>query len=142
MYGLMGITILFLLYIAYTDTEKRPVTLLKTLLCAFIAVIFFTKFHSPQYVVWFTPLLCLLVADDLSKIVLFYIVQVFAFIEFPLMFGSYYTNLEYTNATGSLGWYMTLIFFTLQYTALIVLVFAIMHPKGELLKAIRDTIRR
>jgi hypothetical protein len=142
MYGLMGITIVFLLYTAYTDTEKRPVTLLKTLLCAFIAVIFFTKFHSPQYIVWFTPLLCLLVADDLYKIVLFYIVQVFAYIEFPLMFGSYYTNLEYTNATGSLGWYMTLIFFTLQYTALIVLVFTIIRPKGELLMAIRDTFRR
>jgi len=37
---------------------------------------------------------------------------------------------------------MTLIFFTLQYIALIVLVFAIIRPKGELLKAIRDTIRR
>ena len=56
MYGLMGITILYLLYNAYMDTGKRPVTLLKTLLCALIAIIVFTKFHSPQYIVWFTPL--------------------------------------------------------------------------------------
>jgi hypothetical protein len=142
MYMLLGITVLYLLYTAYTDTEKRPVTLLKILLCALIAVIFFTKFHSPQYIVWFTPFLCLLVADDLYKIVLFYIVQVFAYIEFPLMFGSFYTNLEYTNAVRSSGWYMTLIFFTLQYTALMVLVFAITRPTGGLLMAIREKIPR
>lgn len=133
MYGLMAITILYLLYTAYTDTEKRPVTLLKTLLGALVAVIVFTKFHSPQYIVWFTPFLCLLVAEDMYKIVLFYVVQVFAYIEFPLMFGSFYTNLEYTNAVGSSGWYLTLVFFTFQYIALLVLVFAIVRPKGGLL---------
>jgi hypothetical protein len=132
MYGLMGVTLLYLVYSAYTDTEKRPVTLLKTLLCAFIAVIFFTKFHSPQYIVWFTPFLCLLVIDDLVKILLFYVVQVFGYIEFPLMFGSYYTNLEYTNAAGSPGWYITLIFFTLQYLALLILVILIVRPPAWL----------
>ena len=144
MYGLMGIAMLYLLYNAYRDTEKRPIMLLKTLLCAFIVVIFFTKFHSPQYIVWFTPFLCLLVADDLYKIILFYIVQVFAYIEFPLMFGSFYTNLEYTNPTGSTGWYMTLVFFTLQYLAILVLVYAIIRPKEGLfpLPKIRKPIRK
>ena len=142
MYGLMGITILYLLYNAYVDAAKKPVTLLKILLCAFIAVIFFTKFHSPQYIVWFTPFLCLLVADNIYKVVLFYIVQVFAYIEFPLMFGSFYTNLEYTNAAGSSGWYLTLLFFTLQYLALLILVFVIIRPKEGLLKTIREKIPR
>jgi hypothetical protein len=138
MYGLMGITMLFLLWSAYTDTEKRPVTLLKTLLCAIIAVIVFTKFHSPQYIVWFTPFLCLLVADDVYKIALFYVVQVFAYIEFPLMFGSFYTNLEYTNAVGTPGWYLTLVFFTLQYLAILVLVYVVVRPKRGLVKTIRE----
>jgi hypothetical protein len=140
MYGLMGITGLYLLYSAYMDTEKRPVTLLKTLLVAFIAVIFFTKFHSPQYIVWFTPFLCLLVADDIYKVALFYVVQVFAYIEFPLMFGGFYTNLEYTNPVGSYGWTLTLIFFTLQYLAILVLVLLIIRPKGGLINAIREKI--
>jgi hypothetical protein len=140
MYGLMGITMLYLLYTAYTDTAKRPVTLLKTLLCALIAVIVFTKFHSPQYIVWFTPVLCLLVADDIHKIVLFYIVQVFAYIEFPLMFGSFYTNLTYTNAAGSSGWYLTLLFFTLQYGAILLLVYVIIRPKEGLLHTFRGII--
>lgn len=139
MYGLMGIILVYLLYSAYTDTGKRPVTLIKTLLCAFIAVIFFTKFHSPQYIVWFTPFLCLLVVDDLIKIILFYIVQLFAFIEFPIMFGTYYTNLEYTNAAGSPGWYLTLIFFTLQYLAILVLVILIMRPPAWLYGALKRT---
>lgn len=132
MYGLMGIAIVYLLYYAYTDTEKRPVTLLKTLFCALTAVIFFTKFHSPQYIVWITPFICLLVADDLYKIILFYIVQILAYIEFPLMFGSFYTNLAYTNPAGSGGWYLTLLFFTIQYVVLFILVFAILLPKNGL----------
>lgn len=136
MYGLMGITLLYLLYTAYVDTEKRPVTLLKTLLCALLALIVFTKFHSPQYIVWFTPLLCLLAADDIYKILLFYAVQVFAYIEFPLMFGSFYTNLEYTSPAGSANWYMTLLFFTLQYLVLFVLLATILVPKGGLVQVL------
>jgi hypothetical protein len=134
MYGLMGLTILYLLYAAYTDPGKKPVTFLKMMLCAFVAVVVFTKFHSPQYLVWYTPLLCLLVVDDIYKILLFYSVQVLAFIEFPLMFGSFYTNLEYSNPVGSGNWYLTLIFFTLQYLVLFVLIATIMMPKGGLSK--------
>jgi len=132
MYILMGITLLCLLYYAYTDSEKKPVTLLKYLLCALIALVVFTKFHSPQYLVWFTPLLCLLVADDINKILLFYAVQVFCYIEFPLMFGSFYTNVEYINPAGSGGWYLTLIFFSLQYLILLGIVAAIIIPRGSL----------
>lgn len=134
MYGLMGLILLCLLYSAYTDTQKRPVTLLKTLLCALVAVVVFTKFHSPQYLVWFTPLLCLLVADDLKKILLFYTVQVLAYIEFPLMFGSFYTNLAYSSPAGSGGWYLTLLFFTVEYLVLFVLVAVIVVPKGGLIR--------
>jgi len=141
MYGLMGITMLYLLYTAFIDTEKRPVTLLKTLLCALLAVIVFTKFHSPQYIVWFTPFLCLLVVDDIYKLAIFYIVQVLAYIEFPLLFGSFYTNLEYTNAVGSSGWYLSLLFFTLQYCAILLLVYVIIRPKNGLLQMIREKIQ-
>jgi len=138
MYGLMGVIMLYLLFTAYSDTDKRPVTLLKTLLCAFMAVILFTKFHSPQYIVWFTPFLCLLVADDIFKVILFYIVQIFAYIEFPLMFGYFYTNLEYTNPAGSSAWFLTLAFFTLQFLAILLLVFFIIRPKEGILTLLRS----
>lgn len=138
MYLLMGITLLYLLYAAWTDEKKRPVTLLTTLLLALVAVIVFTKFHSPQYIVWFTPFLCLLVTDDARKIALFYLVQLLAYIEFPLMFGGYYTNLEYSHAAGSTGWYVTLLFFTLQYAVLIFLVLWIARP-CDLFRAFRKS---
>jgi hypothetical protein len=134
MYGLMGIAILYLLYTAYVDTSRRPTTLLKTLLFALIAVIIFTKFHSPQYIVWYTPFLALLVADDPIKIGLFFLTQAFAYIEFPLMFNSYYVNLQYTNPVGSSGWFLTLLFFTLQYLALFILLASIIMPEERWLK--------
>lgn len=130
MYSLMGITIVYLLFVACTDTSKKPVLFLKLVLCALVAVVIFTKFHSPQYLVWYSPFLCLLVADELNKIVLFFAVQIFAYIEFPLMFGSFYVNLQYTNPAGSAGWYLTLVFFSLQYMLLLVLISAIVLSKG------------
>ncbi|WP_292370344.1 hypothetical protein [Methanoregula sp. UBA64] len=130
MYLLMAAVLFYLIYKSYKSTENRQETLIKCLLCALIAVIYLTKFHSPQYIVWFTPLLCILVADDLYKIILFYLFQIFAFIEFPLMFGGFYTNNQYTNPTGSLGWYVTLVFFTLQYCILLLLMYVTIRPSG------------
>jgi len=140
MYSLMGLVLLFLVYVAYADTKKNPVTLLKILLCAIFSVVFFTKFHSPQYIVWFTPFLCLLVADNLYKIVFFYLAQVFAYIEFPLMFGQFYTNLEYSNPVGSSGWYLTLFFFTAEYLVLLVLVYLAVRPEVGIRKRIQGII--
>jgi hypothetical protein len=137
MYCMMGLVFLSLVYIAYTDGEKRPDTFIKIVLCAIFTVVLFTKFHSPQYIVWFTPLLCLLVADNLYKTILFYVTQVFAYIEFPLMFGRFYTNLEYVNPRGSSDWYLTLVFFTLEYLVFLLLIYVIIRPDGGILKKTR-----
>jgi hypothetical protein len=138
MYVLMGITFIFLVYIACVASEKDPKTLLKLVLCAIFCSVFFTKFHSPQYIVWFTPFLALLVADDLIKIGLFYLAQIFAYIEFPLMFGGYYTNLEYTNPIGSSGWYLTLLFFTLQYVVLMTLMYFTVRPQEGIIPRLQE----
>jgi len=137
MYILMGIFLLLLVFVAYIDPKKNPVTLLKLVLCAIFCLVFFTKFHSPQYIVWFTPFLCLLVADNLYTVILFYITQVFAYIEFPLMFGRFYTNLEYANPVGSSDWYLTLFFFTVEYVALVLLIFLTVRPDTGIMKRIR-----
>jgi hypothetical protein len=140
MYVVMALVILLLLYVAWKEPQKKPVVLLKIILGAIVATIFFTKFHSPQYIIWFTPLLCLLVADNLYKILLFYLVQVFAYIEFPLMFNSFYTNLAYVNPVGSGGWYVTLLFFTMQYLILIALMYMIFRPKEGLIVTMKKYI--
>jgi len=129
MYVMMGFLLLLLVYIAYTDREIREKTLLKFVLCAIFCLVFFTKFHSPQYIVWYTPLLALLVADDLMKVGLFYLSQVLAYIEFPLMFGFWYQNLAYSNPQGTMGWYLTLVFFTVEYIVLIALMYYAIRPR-------------
>ncbi|GAB6284235.1 MAG: hypothetical protein STSR0009_04340 [Methanoregula sp.] len=142
MYAIMGIVFLLLLYLAYTEKEQNPKKLLKIVLCAIFSLVFFTKFHSPQYIVWFTPFLCLLISDDLIKIGLFYVTQIFAYIEFPLMFGNYYVNLQYVNPVGSASWYLTLIFFTLEYLALLALVFLIIRPHEGFRERIKKMVSR
>lgn len=138
MYILMGLSLLLLLYIAWADKTKNEKTFLKLVLCAIFCVIFFTKFHSPQYIVWFTPLLALLVADDPVKIGLFYISQILAYIEFPLMFGTYYTNLKYVNPAESLGWYLTLLFFTIESVVLLVLILYTIRPNEGIITPIKE----
>lgn len=137
MYGLMGLLLLLLVYMAYADRETKEKTFLKYIVCAIFCLVFFTKFHSPQYIVWFTPLLAILVADDLVKTGLFYTSQVLAYIEFPLMFGSWYTNLAYVNPAGSSGWYFTLFFFTTEYIVLLALLYVTIRPKDGLVKRLK-----
>ena len=134
---LMGVTLLLLVYITYISKEKNPKTLLKLILCAIFSLIFFAKFHSPQYFVWFTPLLALLVADDLVKIILFFVTQIFVYVEFPLMFGKYWVNLNYTHPVGTSDWYLTLLFFTLQYLVFLLLIYLIIIPPEGIVKIIR-----
>ncbi len=130
MYIVMGIGILVLLYTAYVIPEIDPKLLIKLILCATILVVVCAKVRSPQYIVWFTPLICILAADDIKKIVLLYIVQVLAYIEFPLMFGAFYTALQYTEPALSSGWMLTLLMFTLEYLALFVCVWVVVNPKN------------
>jgi hypothetical protein len=142
MYGMMGIVVLLLLSLAYAEREAHPITFLKILLCAVFSVVFFTRFHSPQYSLWFTPLLCLLVADQPGKTLIFYLTQVLGYVEFPLLFGGFYVNNEYVNPVGSAGWYITLVFFSLEYLALLVLVFLVLWPKEGIGKRMRGILSR
>ena len=128
MFAIMGIGLLALVYTARAFPKKDPALLLKLVLTAIVLVIFCVKVRSPQYIVWFTPILCILAADDFHKIVLVYLVQITAFIEFPLMFGAYYTSTVYTNPALSGGWYLTLALFTLEYLVLFICLCLIINP--------------
>ncbi|MDD1668456.1 MAG: hypothetical protein LUO97_01515 [Methanomicrobiales archaeon] len=138
MYLLLGLVMLLLLWIGWKDRRKSPVTLLKLTGFAIFAFVFFSKFHSPQYIVWYTPFLALLVAGDLLKTGLFYLVQALAYLEFPLLFGTFYVNLNYLSPAGSAGWYLTLLFFTLEYLALILLFALAVRPEGGFRAAVRN----
>jgi hypothetical protein len=137
MYIWMGAGLLVLLYAAYIIPRRDPNLLIKLILCATVLVVVCAKVRSPQYIVWFTPLICLLAADDIRKIVLLFIFQALAYLEFPLMFGAFYTALQYTAPTLSSGWMITLVVFTLEYLALFVCLWFVVNPR-DIYKKIRQ----
>jgi len=128
MYLFMGAGILALLFVAWKLPQKDATLMLKLILCAIILVVICAKVRSPQYIVWFTPLLCILAVDDIRKIAALFVFQALAYIEFPLMFGAYYTALTYTDPVMSGGWMITLVMFTLEYLALLACVWLVVDP--------------
>jgi len=127
-YLFMGAGLLALLFIAWKLPTKDPLLMLKLVLCAIVLVVICAKVRSPQYIVWFTPLLCLLAVDDIRKIAALFLFQALAYIEFPLMFGAYYTSVTYTAPGMSGGWMITLVMFTLMYISLLACVWLVVDP--------------
>lgn len=141
MYVVMAAGILSLLYAAYVIPGWDMKLLLKLILCSVVLVVICAKVRSPQYIVWFTPLLCLLAADNVRKIVVLFIFQGLAYLEFPLMFGNFYTSLKYTDTVLSSGWMITLIMFTLEYLALFACLWFVVSPQ-EIFRRVRQASGR
>ena len=82
--------------------------MLRMILTVILAIILFSPFRSPQYIVWFTPFAALMIADDIWGIFLFVAVQILSFVEYPLAYGVLYLNQVYLS-----NW--ALLFFTLYF---------------------------
>lgn len=95
------------LCLMYRQPENTAL-MLKLILAVIIVITAFSQYRSPQYIVWFTPFAALLVADTIRGIVLFVIVQVLAYIEYPLGYGLFYVNEQYVSEWG-------LVFFSLFF---------------------------
>ena len=128
MYFIMGAGILFLMYLAYRSPKKDPKLLVKLLLCAIVLTVICSRVRSPQYIVWFTPLICILAADEIKKIVSLFVFQGLAYIEFPLMFGAFYVATSYTSPALSGGWFLALAEFTLENLALLFCLWIVIEP--------------
>jgi hypothetical protein len=119
----MGIVILGAMYYLY----KKPKTiglLIKVILISIMAIVFLMQYRSPQYIVWFTPFAVLLVADNVRGILIFAVVQILSFIEFPLAFWTLYTNAQYTSP-------LALGFFTVYFLAYGVLLWQALTFAGD-----------
>jgi hypothetical protein len=88
-------------------------------------MVFVARLHSPQYIMWYLPFLCLLVSDDIYLMMALVATQIFTYLEFPILFWKIYTNAEYTAPAGSHLWYLTILFFSLEYLVMIYLVIAV-----------------
>jgi putative flippase GtrA len=117
--GIMG----YLVYRAWIAQKQDPVLLLQLTLIALVAVIACSKYHSPQYMIWFTPILCVLATGNLLKMGLFYLLQVIWYIKFPLSYWSVWVNEKYVQP-------IALLFFTIEYAVLFYLVWKVSSPLG------------
>jgi len=138
---LMGLILLFLIAIAYLEPKKDTCFLVKLLAVAIFVVVFCMNYHSPQYVVWFTPFVCLLVADNLYGIVIFYVTQAITYIEFPLAFTTLYVNGNYIGDAGTPLWYIALLFFTINFAAYLLLMYVAVKPTGSHARMLLAKIR-
>jgi len=116
-------SIISLLVISFKMKKMTELNLIQFIGAAILLFVALSKFHSPQYFMWFAPLFAILVANDIYKVIVFFAVQFLAFMEFPLMYGYYYTNVNYTNTIGTYNWYFTLLFFTLEYFFIFLLLY-------------------
>lgn len=122
MTGIMVLTIASLLYLAYTTPGRDAEYMLGLILCAIVAVIAFSKYTSPQYTMWITPILCILASGHPGKIFLFYVMQGWWYIKFPMIFWKLYTNQSYTTPLPSLNGRLAVFFFTIEYILLFYLI--------------------
>ena len=137
-YILLGLLLSSLMYYAYL-TVMSPKTLLKVILLSIFSFIMLWSYHSPQYFFWYIPIVAVLIADDWWGVLLFYVVQVLAFIEFPQLPGYLYTNTQYlfTISENPSSWYLTWGFFVVFQSLLVYLVYRAIGPNfKEILKTI------
>jgi 4-amino-4-deoxy-L-arabinose transferase-like glycosyltransferase len=118
-----------LLYYAYTAKKKDPALLLCMILIALVAIVACSKYHSPQYMMWFTPILCILVSGEFVQVITYYVLQIIWYLKFPILFYRLYVNDAYLYPLPTIQGYETLFFFTLEYVVLFYLVWSVTKSK-------------
>jgi hypothetical protein len=90
------IAILLIVWWAVTG-PKTIARMIQCILLSLLIVVFFSQYRSPEYIVWFTPLIALLLADSYWGIALFTAIQFIEYINFPWGFYRIWTNPAYTS---------------------------------------------
>ena len=138
MYVFMVISLLILAIIGYLYTQHNPRRFIILVLFTLFVTMFFSRFHSPNYFMWMSPLIALLLCDSVMKVGMFYLSQIIVYIEFPLTFWIYWVNLGYVHDVLSPGWYTTLLFFIIEYSIFVAIMIMIARSDSELLTQMRQ----
>lgn len=142
MYALMIGIVGSLLLVSWVKGIESPRRLLVLIAVTLFSVIFCTKFHSPQYLVWLTPFYALLLFESYWNVLVFYLLQVVVYIEFPLAWGSLYVNRGYIHELGTAGWYGSLTFFIIHAAVYVASILLIVKSDPDLYGDIRSSIGR
>jgi hypothetical protein len=127
-YACMIICLSALLYSAFKYKKQDSTMLLKFILCTLTIIVLSYKARSPGYIMWFLPIACILIADNVYKIGWFYITQILTYLVFPVAFWSLWTNAEWTNPMYSTNWYLALILFSAESLSLLILMWIATEP--------------
>jgi hypothetical protein len=103
----------------------------------FLAVLDFMVLNpvsSPQYVIWVTPFMALLLVRSLPSLLLFYAYQAWVYLEFPLMFNVLYTNQDWITAAAGGGIPGAFFFFTVKFVLLAAIVWVVVRQVRDLVK--------
>lgn len=123
-YVLMVSILLYLVYYAYR-TPQTPQIFIKIVLAALFTFVALWSYHSPQYLFWYMPLIAILIVNNVRSIILYYVVQIVAFIEFPKAFSLLWVNDAYRATLGQAPqvWWLTWGMFAVFQAALVYLVY-------------------
>ena len=98
------------------------------LMCTGISILVTTLcmgFHSPQFYMWYAPIFCLLVADDIYATLAFCAVSVMVYLEFPVFYGVLYTNGQFVIPGAA--W-----FFVLEWALMLLMVHLVTRKKIQI----------
>ena len=99
-------------------------------LCAFL---FFSTFvfvilnnvFSPQYILWITPFLAIFLIHSYKEVILFYAIQIWMYLEFPILYRSIYINDGYFIGDANPLTSVPFLFFTVKFILLFISFYVI-----------------
>jgi hypothetical protein len=106
-------------YIYYKKNDQSLQTLVGYIAFAVFIFVFFNKVASPQYIMWFTPLFAIILSRKVMHMVWFYVIQLWMFLEFPILYSVINDNGKYLMRTEAI------IFFTIKFILWICIAYVV-----------------
>jgi len=106
-------------YMYYRKNDQSIPTLVGYFAFAVFVFLFFNKVASPQYILWFTPLFAIILSRKVINIVWFYVVQLWMFLEFPILFNVIADTEKYLMRAEAI------IFFTIKFILWICIAYVV-----------------
>ncbi|MDD3932899.1 MAG: hypothetical protein PHP55_03495 [Methanoculleus sp.] len=116
---LMAVVQIFLLGYYYSAKNTSAEYLCAFLFFSTFAFVIFNKVFSPQYLLWITPFLAIFLARSYKEIALFYAIQAWVYLEFPILYRSIYINDGYFVGDSSPLASVPFLFFTIKFILLL-----------------------
>lgn len=135
---LFFIVALILLIAYFFLKEKNYINLIFFIFATIFFFLLFNKIFSTQNIMWITPFLAIFLANTYKEVILFYIFQLWAYLEFPIFYNSIYINYNYPYYISSDEPFLnvSIVFFAIKFLIMIVLIYVVfkrLNKSGDLI---------